>query len=174
MGRFKSRPEDEANAQLCVSRDMSASILKNTCASGLADLRNSPHLDKVTGMLLNRRPLLHVVCSGLLACSASFMYLCRNERMLSVFVSLCPSLHPFPVSKQVVLFAADMRVRKYSEEVQEAFLRAGIHVYVQMELEGKQLRNCSASPAYIRPEHLLEVIASSLADYLIVLGLFLP
>lgn len=68
------------------------------------------------------------------------------------------------------MFAADQRVRKYSEDVQEAFVRAGVHVYVQMELEGKQLRNCTTVPAFIRPEHLLEVIANSLADYLIVLG----
>lgn len=50
-------------------------------------------------------------------------------------------------------------------------MKNGIHVYVQMELEGKQLRNCPTVPVFIRPEHLLEVIANSLADYLIVLGL---
>lgn len=72
-------------------------------------------------MILNRRPLLHIV----------------------------------------VLFAADYRVRKYAEEVQEMFVSKGINCFMQMYVNGHQ---------YIKPEMLLHIITSSPSDHLIVIG----
>jgi len=54
------RDEDEAIVQRCVSKD-SATILRKTSGSALAELRTSPQLDKITSVLLNRRPILHIV-----------------------------------------------------------------------------------------------------------------
>lgn len=66
-----------------------------------------------------------------------------------------------PLLHVIVLFAADLRVRKYAEEVQEIFLQQGINVFTQTETAQRQ---------YIKPENLLEIITSSTANYVIVLG----
>lgn len=78
-------------------------------------------LDKVSQVLLSRRPLLHII----------------------------------------VLFAADVRVRKYAEEVQEAFVSRGVNCFLQMEMSDHQ---------FIKPENLMETITKSTADYIIVIG----
>lgn len=61
----------------------------------------------------------------------------------------------------MVLFAADLRVKKYAQDIQELFLEKGVNCFTQMELEGQE---------FIKPENLIEVISQSTADYLIVIG----
>lgn len=66
-----------------------------------------------------------------------------------------------PLLHIVVLFAADMRMRRFAYDVQERFLKSGVNVFIQMETLPRQ---------FIKPEHLQEIITDSTADCLIVLG----
>eukprot|EP01080_Neovahlkampfia_damariscottae_P009350 gene9350-1437_t len=66
-----------------------------------------------------------------------------------------------PLLHLVVLFAADLRVRKYAEDTENLFIENGIHVYMQMETENRE---------YIKPDNLLDIITQSTSDYLVVIG----
>lgn len=77
------------------------------------------------------------------------------DKVSQVLLSKNPLLHI------VVLFAGDYKVRLYAEEVQERFLSNGINCFTQLTTSALQ---------YIKPENLQEIITSSTADYLIVIG----
>jgi hypothetical protein len=81
----------------------------------------------------------------------------KNEfnQVSQVLLGFKPLLHI------VVLFAGDIRVRNYLEQVQENFLSNGINVYTQMTTDTWEA---------IRPNNLQEIISSSTADYLVVIG----
>lgn len=66
-----------------------------------------------------------------------------------------------PLLHLVVLFAADLRVRKYAEDTENLFIENGIHCYMQMETENRE---------YIKPDNLLDIITQSTGDYLVVIG----
>lgn len=73
----------------------------------------------------------------------------------------------------VVLYASDPRVTVFAQEVLEKFLKHGIDVAVQKHLI--EQNKFSSSPLAlkkkdVRTEHLAEIICSSHADFLIVLG----
>jgi hypothetical protein len=66
-----------------------------------------------------------------------------------------------PLLHLVVLFAADLRVRKYAEETESEFVENGIHCYMQTETENRE---------FIKPDNLLDIITQSTSDYLVVIG----
>lgn len=75
-------------------------------------------------------------------------------------IRYCYSRRPF--LHLIVLFATDTKVMRYAKDVQNSFLDNGIDVYLQGRTEpGGQ---------YIKAENLAEIINSSKADHVVVLG----
>jgi hypothetical protein len=73
----------------------------------------------------------------------------------------------------VVLYASDARVSKYAEEILEILLDAGIDVVVQNTVQGgfsPQMGTKVPKSKDIKAEHLAELICTSHADFLIVVG----
>ncbi len=66
-----------------------------------------------------------------------------------------------PLLHIIVLFAADFRVRKYAEEILNQYIEKNVNCFFQVENESKQ---------FIRPDNLPDIIHSSAADFLIVVG----
>lgn len=66
-----------------------------------------------------------------------------------------------PLLHVIVLYAGDLRVLRYSKELQNLFLDNGIDVYLQTKTDDDQ---------YIKTENLAEIITNSKADYVVVIG----
>lgn len=83
-----------------------------------------------------------------------------------------------PFLQIVVLYANDSRVFNYSKEVQNQFLENGIDVYLQIGIENIPSRDNQRVSYHdkiekdteIKTENLAEIITSSIADFLIVIG----
>jgi len=78
-----------------------------------------------------------------------------------------------PFLQLVVLYASDDRVSKYSDEILEILLSAGIDVVVQNSVQGAVAQTPTAKVPKakdIKAEHLAELICTSHADFLIVVG----
>lgn len=83
-----------------------------------------------------------------------------------------------PFLQIVVLYANDSRVFNYSKEVQNQFLENGIDVYLQIGIENVLSRENQRVSYHdklekdteIKTENLAEIITSSIADFLIVIG----
>lgn len=83
-----------------------------------------------------------------------------------------------PFLQIVVLYANDSRVFHYAKEVQNQFIENGIDVYLQIGVENTPSKD-SIKSSYIdhlekdreiKTENLAEIITSSIADFLIVIG----
>ncbi|KAG2373487.1 hypothetical protein C9374_012094 [Naegleria lovaniensis] len=75
-----------------------------------------------------------------------------------------------PLHHIIVLFAADLRVRNYAQQVQETFLAKGINVYTQLACYTRDTPTSSEDYEFIKPDHLQELITNSIADYVAVIG----
>lgn len=88
-----------------------------------------------------------------------------------------------PLLHIVVLYAGDINVRKYIAEIMPKFLKSKIHCFLQMntpvsqenedivaenDLTMEDIPNMHCS--IIKPEHLLQIITGSNADFLVVIG----
>mmetsp|Transcript_8912 Transcript_8912/g.26756 ORF Transcript_8912/g.26756 Transcript_8912/m.26756 type:complete len:766 (-) Transcript_8912:334-2631(-) len=75
-----------------------------------------------------------------------------------------PKMVRRPLLHALVLFASDPKVMKYAQEVQMSFISSKIDVFLQTEVSD------GTTSQLVKPEHLSDIIATSRADYLIVLG----
>ncbi|EFC40815.1 predicted protein [Naegleria gruberi] len=86
------------------------------------------------------------------------------DPITQAFLSRKPLLHI------IVLFAADVRVRNYAQQIQDTFLNRGINVYTQLGCYTKEVPSSPDDHEFIKPDHLQEVITNSIADYVAVVG----
>jgi len=90
--------------------------------------------------------------------------------------TVCVQISKFgrrPFLQLVVLYASDARVSKYAEEILEILLDAGIDVVVQNTIQAgfsPQIGTKVPKSKDIKAEHLAELICTSHADFLIVVG----
>eukprot|EP01125_Pyxidicula_operculata_P009917 TRINITY_DN3261_c2_g1_i1.p1 TRINITY_DN3261_c2_g1~~TRINITY_DN3261_c2_g1_i1.p1 ORF type:complete len:713 (-),score=145.17 TRINITY_DN3261_c2_g1_i1:69-2207(-) len=92
-----------------------------------------------------------------------------TDHELAVTKTVCNQICKYgrrPFLHLVVLYASDPRVTVYVQEVLDKFLKHGIDVAVQKHLQD----NSKKRVLDVRTEHLAEIICSSHADFLIVVG----
>eukprot|EP00937_MAST-01D_sp_MAST-1D-sp2_P003651 g3651.t1 len=75
-----------------------------------------------------------------------------------------------PFLQITVLFGSDPKVMAYARNVQHKFFDAGVDVFVKSKLEGEVPGIDAKQALFIKPEHLVNVITHTNADYLIVIG----